>query len=252
MKENLDHTLTPEEQLRYNRQVMLPEIGTTGQEKLKAARVLIVGIGGLGSPSSVYLTAAGIGTLGMVDFDVVELTNLQRQTVYSTSDVGRPKLKAAQERLSQINPTVKIKTYDVRLNTENAERIIREYDIVIDGTDNFPARYLMNETCVRLGKPEVYGAVYQYEGQVSVFDARTGHCYHCIFPNAPTTESEDAKAILSPVPGVIGLLQAIEAIKLLAGLEPTLQGRLALYDARNVTLETIQLKKNPHCPVCGQ
>jgi len=254
MKEKLDHTLTPEELLRYNRQVMLPEIGQGGQQKLKTARVLVIGIGGLGSPVSVYLTAAGIGTLGIVDFDVVELTNLQRQTVYSTSDVGQPKLLAAKKRLSQINPTVKIETYDVRLNTKNAERIIREYDIIIDGTDNFPARYLMNETCVRLNKPFIYGSVCQFEGQISVFDARKGPCYQCLFEEPPPESIMPPSAengVLGAVPGIIGMIQSAEAIKLILGKGTPLIGRMLILDALDMQFREMTLTKNPKCPVCG-
>ena len=241
--------LTSQEKTRYARHLTLPHFGEESQRRLKNASALIIGVGGLGSPVALYLAAAGIGKLGLVDADVVDESNLPRQILYETGDIGRPKVEAAARRLERVNPDVRVIPFRARFEGTNAARLAADYDILLDCSDNFPTRYLINETCVRLGKPEVYGAVYQYEGQVVVFDARTGPCYRCIFPDAPS--GNVSNAILSPVPGVIGLLQAIEALKLLAGIGSALQSRLALYDALNATLETVQLKKNPHCPVCG-
>ncbi len=242
--------LTPDEKNRYARHLLLPEIGEAGQQRIKSGSALLVGVGGLGSPVALYLAAAGIGRLGIVDSDIVDESNLPRQVLYTTGDVGMPKVEAAAAHLTRINPHVRVIPFRERFEKSNAARLAADYDLLLDCSDNFPTRQLINETCVQLGKPEVFGAVYHFEGQVSVFDARSGPCYHCIFPNPPS--GEISKAIFSPVPGVIGLLQAAEALKLLAGLTPTLQNRLALYDALQPTLEVIQLKKNPRCPVCGR
>ena len=239
---------------RYARHISLPEVGWEGQERLRAARVALVGAGGLGSPIGLYLAAAGIGRIGIIDFDVVDLSNLQRQVLYSTGDVGRKKVDVAAQRLRAMNPNVDILTHDVRLTRDNALDILRDYDIVIDGTDNFPTRYLVNDASVLLGKPYVYGSILRFEGQVSVFTGRTGPCYRCLFREPPPPGLVPSCAeggVLGVLPGIIGSLQALEAIKLILGQGDTLVGRLALFDALTFQWRELKLRRNADCPVCG-
>jgi adenylyltransferase/sulfurtransferase len=239
---------------RYARHLSLPEIGKEGQILLKGARVLVVGAGGLGSPLAIYLAAAGIGTLGLVDFDDVDETNLQRQILHGTKDVGRPKLDSARDRLADVNPNVTVVTYPVRLDSENAMEIIADYDVVVDGTDNFPTRYLVNDACVLSGKPNVYGSIFRWEGQVSVFGLAGGPCYRCLFrePPPPGLVPNCAEAgVLGVLPGVIGSLQALEVIKIVLGTGKTLSGRLLIFDALELSWREVALRRNPDCPVCG-
>ena len=250
-----EQPLSHAEVLRYSRHLLLPEVGVTGQRKLKAARVLTVGAGGLGSPLSLYLAAAGVGTIGIVDFDVVDLTNLQRQIVHGTSTLGRPKLESAEARLTDVNPNVKIEKHETRLTSENALDIIREYDIVVDGTDNFPTRYLVNDACVLLGKPNVYGSIFRFEGQASVFYAPGGPCYRCIYAEPPPPGLVPSCAeggVLGVLPGIIGSVQALETIKWIIGAGDSLVGRLLLFDALKLRFRELQLRKDPACPVCGE
>src|SRR5918995_127469 len=246
--------LSHAEMLRYSRHLLLPEVGVSGQRKLKAARVLTVGAGGLGSPLSLYLAAAGVGTIGIVDFDVVDLTNLQRQIVHGTSTLGQPKLESAESRLSDVNPNVKIEKHETRLTSDNALEILREYDIVVDGSDNFPTRYLVNDACVLLGKPNVYGSIFRFEGQVSVFWAEKGPCYRCLFPEPPPPGLVPSCAeggVLGVLPGIIGSIQALETIKLILGTGDSLIGRLVLFDALKLRFRELKLRKDPDCPICG-
>jgi len=246
--------LTQAETLRYNRHLIMPEVGLEGQRKLKAAKVLLVGAGGLGSPSALYLAAAGVGTLGLVDFDVVDETNLQRQVLYGTKDVGRPKLEAAAERITDVNPNVRVVQHPQRLTSENALDILAEYDVIVDGTDNFPTRYLVNDACVLLGKPNVYGSIFRFEGQVSVFATRGGPCYRCLFREPPPPGLVPSCAeggVLGVLPGIIGSLQALETIKLIIGQGKTLAGRLLLFDALTMRWRELTVRRNPACPVCG-
>ena len=239
---------------RYARHLSLPEIGREGQIRFKRARVLVVGAGGLGSPLALYLAAAGIGTLGLVDFDDVDATNLQRQILHGTKDVGRPKLDSARDRLADVNPNVTVVTYPVRLDSENAMEIIADYDVVVDGTDNFPTRYLVNDACVLSGKPNVYGSIFRWEGQVSVFGVAGGPCYRCLFrePPPPGLVPNCAEAgVLGVLPGVIGSLQALEVIKIVLGTGKTLSGRLLIFDALELSWREVALRRNPDCPVCG-
>ncbi len=239
---------------RYKRHLFLEGVGPEGQTKLLESRVLVVGAGGLGSPASLYLAAAGVGTLGLVDFDVVDASNLQRQVLYTTADVGRPKVEVAARRLNELNPDVEIRCHRERLDAANAERIIREYDVVLDGTDTFPSRYLTNDLCVWLGKPLVYGSVLRFEGQVSVFDAKRGPCYRCLFSEPPPAELAPDCAtagVLGVLPGVIGLLQATEVLKLVLGSGEPLIGRLLVYDALAMEMRRFSLPKDPDCAVCG-
>ncbi|HUF51622.1 MAG TPA: molybdopterin-synthase adenylyltransferase MoeB, partial [Longimicrobiales bacterium] len=239
---------------RYARHISLPDIGWEGQRKLREARVVIVGAGGLGSPLALYLAAAGVGTIGIIDFDVVDLTNLQRQVLYGTEDVGRRKVEAAAARLQQTNPHVQVNRHDVKLTRANALEILANYDVVIDGTDNFPTRYLVNDACVLLGKPYVYGSILRFEGQVSVFTGRTGPCYRCLFREPPPPGLVPSCAeggVLGVLPGIIGSLQALEAIKLIVGRGDTLIGRLALFDALAFRWRELRLRRNADCPVCG-
>ncbi|NDJ84858.1 MAG: molybdopterin-synthase adenylyltransferase MoeB [Chloroflexi bacterium] len=248
-------TLSPEEVKRYSRHLIMPEVGVEGQKKLKNARVLVVGTGGLGSPTSIYLAAAGIGTIGLVDYDTVDTTNLQRQIIHGTADIGRSKLDSAVDTLSDINPHVKLVRYAVPLTSDNALEIIKDYDIVIDGTDNFPTRYLVNDACIMLGKLNVYGSIFRFEGQVSVFGAPEGPCYRCMFPEPPPPGLVPNCAeggVLGILPGTIGTLQATEAIKLFLGVGQPLIGRLLLYDALDMTFDAVKVRKNPACPVCGE
>lgn len=252
--------LTNEQILRYSRHLILPEVGMAGQKKLRAASVLIIGAGGLGCPISLYLTAAGIGRLGLVDFDVVDRTNLQRQILYGESVVGVPKVEAAAERLKDLNPDVGIETYPERLTSENALQIMSDYDIVVDGTDNFPTRYLTNDAAVILGKPYIYGSIFRFEGQVSVFLSRPfngfdrGPCYRCLFPSPPPPGAVPSCAeggVLGILPGIVGALQAAEAIKLIVGIGEPLIGKLMLIDTLRMEFKTVRIRRNPNCPVCG-
>jgi adenylyltransferase/sulfurtransferase len=246
--------LSPEELRRYGRQIVLPEIGPEGQKKLKAARVLVVGVGGLGAPLSLYLTAAGVGTLGLVDHDAVELANLHRQVLYSEKSVGRSKLAEAEARLKALNGAVKIVRYEQRFTSRNALDIIRDYDVVADGTDNFPTRYLVNDACVLAGKPNVHAAVLRFEGRLSVFDGRKGPCYRCLFPQPPTPGTVPdcaAGGVLGALPGVMGCLQAVEVLKLILGAGEPAIGKLVVFDALAMDWQTITLRKDPRCPLCG-
>jgi adenylyltransferase/sulfurtransferase len=246
--------LTNEEILRYSRHLIMPEVGMEGQLKLKAARVLLIGTGGLGAPLGLYLTAAGVGHIGLVDFDVVDFTNLQRQVTFGTSDVGKPKTEAAKARLSNLNPDVQIATYETRLTSENALEMFKDYDIIVDGTDNFPTRYLVNDACILLGKPNVYGSIFRFEGQVTVFGMPDGPCYRCLYPEPPPPGLVPSCAeggVLGVLPGIIGSLQALEAIKLIVGRGESLTGRLVLFDALAMKFRELKLKKNSHCPMCG-
>jgi adenylyltransferase/sulfurtransferase len=246
--------LTRDDLCRYSRHLILPEVGTEGQRKLKAARVLLAGVGGLGSPLALYLTAAGVGTLGLVDFDVVDESNLQRQILHSTKDVGRGKLDSAAEKLTALNPSVKVVKHDAMLTSANALEILKDYEIVADGTDNFPTRYLVNDACVLLGKPNVYGSVFRFEGQVSVFAAGQGPCYRCLYPEPPPPGLAPSCAeggVLGVLPGLVGVIQAAEVIKLILGKGEALIGRLLLIDALTMRFSELKLRRNPDCPVCG-
>ncbi len=241
--------------LRYSRHLILPEVAMEGQLRLKRAKVLCVGAGGLGSPLTLYLAAAGVGTLGIVDFDVVDYTNLQRQVLYTTPDVGRPKLEAAKERLQAMNPHIGIRTYETRLTRDNALDILSDYDIVVDGTDNFATRYLVNDACVLLGKPNVYGSIFRFEGQASVFYAKEGPCYRCLYPEPPPPGLVPSCAeggVLGVLPGIIGAIQAMETIKLILGKGEPLIGRLLLFNALKMQFRELKLRKNPQCPICGE
>jgi len=240
---------------RYSRHLIMPEVAMEGQRKLKRASVLLVGMGGLGSPTAMYLAAAGVGRIGIVDFDVVDFSNLQRQIIFSTEDVGRPKLQAAEERLQGINPNLEIETYETRLTSENALKILENYDIIIDGTDNFPTRYLVNDACVLLGKPNVYGSIFRFEGQASVFYAKEGPCYRCLYPEPPPPGLVPSCAeggVLGILPGNIGMIQATEAVKLILGKGEPLIGRLLLFDALAMKYRELKLRKDPNCPICGE
>jgi len=246
--------LSNEEILRYSRHLIIPDVGLSGQRRLKAGRVLLVGAGGLGSPLGLYLAAAGVGHLGIVDFDVVDFTNLQRQVLHGTKDVGRPKLTSARDRLADVNPHVEVETYETRLTSQNALEIVREYDLVVDGTDNFPTRYLVNDACVLLGKPNVYGSIFRFEGQASVFATAEGPCYRCLFREPPppgVVPSCAEGGVLGVLPGLIGVIQATEAIKLLLGAGETLAGRLLLVNALRMQFRTVRLRRDPACPACG-
>lgn len=247
--------LSKEELERYSRHLILPEVGLDGQKKLKAASVLCIGTGGLGAPLTMYLAAAGVGRIGLVDFDVVDVSNLQRQVIHGTSWIGKPKLDSAANRLAEINPNVQIDLHPVRLSSENALDILRDYDIVIDGTDNFPTRYLVNDACVLLGKPNVYGSIFRFEGQASVFHYQDGPCYRCLYPEPPPPGLVPSCAeggVLGILPGIIGVIQATEAVKIVLGEGTTLKNRLLLYDALNMKFRELKLRKNPECPVCGE
>jgi adenylyltransferase/sulfurtransferase len=247
--------LSSDEILRYSRHLIMPEVALEGQKKLKSARVLCIGAGGLGSPLVMYLAAAGIGRLGLVDFDVVDFTNLQRQIIHSTSSVGRPKLESARERIAEINPFVEVDSHEVALTSENALDLFRDYDIIVDGTDNFPTRYLVNDACVLTGKPNVYGSIFRFEGQATVFYAKEGPCYRCLYPEPPPPGLVPSCAeggVLGVLPGVIGVIQAIETVKLILGNGDPLIGRLVLFDALKMKFRELKLRKNPACPVCGE
>src|SRR5213596_680039 len=246
--------LAPDELLRYSRHLILPGVGLEGQKKLKAARVLLIGAGGLGSPAALYLAAAGVGTLGLVDFDNVDVTNLQRQILHGTRDVGRPKLVSARERIADVNPHVRLETYETALTSKNALDILSGYDIVVDGTDNFATRYLVNDACVLLGKPNVYGSIFRFEGQASVFYAKEGPCYRCLYAEPPPPGLVPSCAeggVLGVLPGIIGSIQALETIKLILGAGDSLIGRLLLFDALKLSFRELKLEKDPDCPVCG-
>jgi molybdopterin/thiamine biosynthesis adenylyltransferase/rhodanese-related sulfurtransferase len=246
--------LSSDEILRYSRHLILPEVALEGQQRLKASRVLLIGAGGLGSPLALYLAAAGVGTIGLVDFDVVDVTNLQRQIVHGSKDVGRPKLESARDRLKDLNPHVHVEGFETRLTSENALEIVRDFDIVIDGTDNFATRYLTNDACVILGKPNVYGSIYRFEGQSSVFATEEGPCYRCLYPEPPPPGLVPSCAeggVLGVLPGLVGTIQATEGIKLLLGIGEPLIGRLLLIDALTMQFRTMRLRKNPNCPACG-
>ena len=244
-----------EEIARYSRHLLLPEVSLEGQARLRQGSVLVVGAGGLGSPAALYLAAAGVGTIGLVDFDVVDASNLQRQVLYATRDVGRPKLESARERLTALNPHVDVALFPERLTRENAPGILAKFDVVLDGTDNFATRYLTNDACFLLGKPNVYGSIYRFEGQVSVFQRGKGPCYRCLFPSPPEPGLVPSCAeggVLGVLPGVVGALQATEALKLLLGIGRSLAGRLLLYDALALAFREIALARDPACPLCGE
>lgn len=246
--------LNPEEMARYSRHLILPEVGMEGQQRLKAARVLCVGTGGLGSPMAFYLAAAGVGTLGLVDFDVVDASNLQRQIIHSTRDIGRKKLDSAEEKLKALNPAINIVKHETMLTSANALGILNDYDIVADGTDNFPTRYLVNDACVLTGKPNVYGSIFRFEGQCSVFATNGGPCYRCLYPEPPPPGLVPSCAeggVLGILPGLVGVMQATEVIKLILRKGEPLVGRLLLVDALNMRFRELKLRKNPDCPVCG-
>jgi len=246
--------LTPQEIARYSRHLIMPEVAMEGQRRLKAAKVLLIGAGGLGSPLGLYLAAAGVGHLGIVDFDVVDFSNLQRQVLHTTHDVGRLKLESAAEHLRAINPEIEIITHETRITSANAFELIRPYNIVIDGTDNFPTRYLVNDACVLAGKPNIYGSIFRFDGQASVFAPPAGPCYRCLYPEPPPPGMVPSCAeggVLGILPGVIGCIQATEAIKLILGKGDTLIGRLLLYDALEMRFRELKVRRNPQCPLCG-
>ena len=247
--------LQPAQYDRYRRHLTLPEVGLAGQQRLLDSSVLLIGAGGLGCPLALYLTAAGVGRIGLADDDVVDTSNLQRQVLYSTNDVGRPKVEVAEERMRGLNPDVTVEAYQQRLSSSNALEIFESYDVVIDGTDNFPTRYLSNDACVLLGKPNVYGSIYRFEGQASVFDARVGPCFRCLYPEPPPPGSVPSCAeggVLGVLPGIIATIQATEAIKLIVGSGRSLAGRLLIYDAMEMEFNEFRLTKDPDCPVCGE
>lgn len=248
-------TLSHAEIARYSRHLLLPEVGLEGQQRLKSAKVLLVGTGGLGAPVALYLAAAGVGTLGIVDFDFVEVSNLQRQIIHTTKDIDRPKVASAKDKIKAINPDVQVVTYNTSLSSKNALDIIREYDIVVDGTDNYPTRYLINDACVLLGKPTVYGSIFQFEGQASVFYAKAGPCYRCLYPAPPPPGLVPSCAeggVVGVLPGIIGTIQAAEVIKLIVGGSDSLIGRLLLLDVWQMKQRELRLEKDPGCPVCGE
>jgi molybdopterin/thiamine biosynthesis adenylyltransferase/rhodanese-related sulfurtransferase len=247
-------TLTKEEIQRYSRHLIMPEVGMEGQLKLANAKVLMIGAGGLGAPLGLYLAAAGVGRLGIVDFDVVDTTNLQRQITFTTGDVGKPKNEAAKARLAALNPDIQIDTYNTRLTSENALDLFRPYDIIVDGTDNFPTRFLVNDACVLLNKPNVYGSIFRFEGQATVFHYPGGPCYRCLYPEPPPPGLVPSCAeggVLGVLPGIIGSIQAMETIKLILGTGEPLAGRLLLFDALGMRFRELKLRKNPNCAVCG-
>jgi sulfur-carrier protein adenylyltransferase/sulfurtransferase len=247
--------LSREEIQRYSRHLIMPEVGMEGQLKLKRARVLTIGTGGLGAPLGLYLAAAGVGHLGLVDFDVVDSSNLQRQVTFTTADVGKPKSEAAKARLSALNPAIQIVSYETRLTSENALELFRDYDIIVDGTDNFPTRFLVNDACVLLGKPNVYGSIFRFEGQATVFGYPGGPCYRCLYPEPPPPGLVPSCAeggVLGVLPGIVGSIQAMETIKLILGTGEPLVGRLLLFDALAMRFRELKLKRNPDCPLCGE
>jgi sulfur-carrier protein adenylyltransferase/sulfurtransferase len=246
--------LSPAEIKRYARHLIMPEVAMAGQSRLKASKVLCIGAGGLGSPLALYLVAAGVGTIGLVDFDVVDLSNLQRQIIHATPDVGRPKIDSAQEKLQALNPDLVVERFEFPINSENALDIFADYDVIVDGTDNFPTRYLVNDACVLLGKPNVYGSIFRFDGQASVFFPPHGPCYRCLYPEPPPPDLVPNCAeggVLGILPGVIGVIQATETVKLILGVGKPLLGRLMLYDALDMTFREMKVRKNPKCPICG-
>jgi|SRR5579862_104056 len=246
--------LSKEEVLRYSRHLIMPEVGMEGQLKLKKAKVLCIGTGGLGAPLGLYLAAAGVGRIGLVDFDTVDFTNLQRQVLFGTSDVGRPKITAAADRLRNLNPEIQIDAYEAQLTSENALDLFKDYDIIVDGTDNFPTRYLVNDACAILGKPNVYGSIFRFEGQITVFGYPGGPCYRCLYPEPPPPGLVPSCAeggVLGVLPGIVGTIQAAETLKLIIGKGEPLVGRLLLFDALAMKFRELKLRKNPECPVCG-
>ncbi len=250
----MNPTLNQDEIRRYSRHLVMPEVGREGQERLKTARVLVVGVGGLGSPVAMYLAAAGIGKLGLVEFDRVEESNLQRQVLFGQSDIGRPKIEVAQERLREINPLIEVTAHPARIDSSNAMTLLNDYDVVVDGSDNFPTRYLVNDACVLAGKPNVYGSIFRFEGQISVFWGAQGPCYRCLFPEPPPPGLVPSCAeggVLGVLPGIIGSLQANEAIKLVLGIGESLVGRLVIFDALSLRFREMRLKKSAECPVCS-
>ncbi|HZP48706.1 MAG TPA: molybdopterin-synthase adenylyltransferase MoeB [Vicinamibacterales bacterium] len=246
--------MTGDEYKRYSRHLIMPEVGLDGQKKLKASKVLCIGAGGLGSPVAMYLAAAGVGTLGIVDFDTVDFSNLQRQILHGTPDVGRPKLASAKDRLNALNPNVHVETYETALTSENALKLFEPYDVIVDGTDNFPTRYLVNDACVLLGKPNAYGSIFRFEGQASVFATKEGPCYRCLYPEPPPPGLVPSCAeggVLGVLPGLLGVIQATEAIKLILGVGEPLIGRFLIVDALRMKFRELKLRKDPDCPVCG-
>ncbi len=246
--------LSPAEIKRYARHLIMPEVAMVGQARLKASRVLCIGAGGLGSPLALYIAAAGVGTIGLVDFDVVDVSNLQRQIIHATPDVGRPKIDSAQEKLQALNPDLKVERFEYPINSENALDIFAGYDVIVDGTDNFPTRYLVNDACVLLGKPNVYGSIFRFDGQASVFFPPHGPCYRCLYPEPPPPDLVPNCAeggVLGILPGAIGVIQATETVKLILGVGKPLIGRLMLYDALDMTFREMKVRKNPKCPICG-
>ncbi len=252
--ENGNIDLNHAEILRYSRHLLIPEVGLSGQKKIKAASVLVIGTGGLGSPVALYLSAAGVGRIGLVDYDLVDESNLQRQVIHGTSQLGKLKVESARQRMLDINPDIQVEVYNEPFTSENALQIAQDYDILIDGTDNFPTRYLTNDVSVLLGKPNVYGSIFRFDGQVSVFDARNGPCYRCLFPEPPPPGLVPSCAeggVLGVLPGIIGTMQASEALKLILGIGESLSGRLLLFNALDISFDFVTLRKNPNCKVCG-
>ncbi len=250
-----ERALSKDERLRYSRHLIVPEIGEPGQVKILESKVLLVGTGGLGSPSAYYLAAAGVGTIGLIDFDVVDVTNLQRQIIHGTSDIGRPKVVSAQETINDLNPDCNVILHETRLMAENIMDIIKDYDIVVDGCDNFPTRYLVNDACVLAGKPNVHGSIYQFDGYATVFHPGEGPCYRCLYPEPPppgAVPSCDEAGVLGVLPGTVGLIQATETLKLILGKGDTLIGRILMYDALDMTFQTFKVQKDPSCPLCGE
>lgn len=248
-------TLTAEERRRYSRHLIVPEIGEKGQIKILESKVLLVGTGGLGSPAAYYLAAAGVGTIGLIDFDVVDVTNLQRQIIHGTSDIGRSKVQSAREAINELNPDVEVISHEVRLMSDNIMDIIKDYDIIVDGCDNFPTRYLVNDACVLAGKPNVHGSIYQFDGYATVFYPGKGPCYRCLYPEPPppgAVPSCDEAGVLGVLPGVVGLIQATETLKLILGKGAPLIGRILMYDALEMDFNTFKVPKDPACPLCGE
>jgi molybdopterin/thiamine biosynthesis adenylyltransferase/rhodanese-related sulfurtransferase len=248
--------ITPREYRRYGRHLIIPEVGMEGQRRLKASKILVIGTGGLGSPCALYLAAAGIGTIGLIDFDIIDETNLHRQILYTDKDVGKSKVRTAKERLVSVNPNVTIKTHEEKLTSQNALEIFKDYDAIVDGTDNFPTRYLTNDASVMLGKPNIYASIFRFEGQVTIFDPKLGGpCYRCLYPKPPPPGLVPSCAeggVLGVLPGLVGLIQATETIKLILGKGEPLIGRLLVYDALTMTFEELKIRRNPKCPVCGE
>jgi len=247
-------TLSNEEIIRYSRHLILPEVGMAGQLKLKAAKILLIGSGGLGSPNALYLAAAGIGTIGIIDFDVVDHTNLQRQILFGTDSVGIPKVEAAKKRVNEVNPNVTVNTYNEKLSSENALRIFKDYDLIIDGTDNFPTRYLVNDACIFLNKPNVYGSIFRFDGQATFFKPKDGPCYRCLYPEPPPPGEVPSCAeggVLGILPGLVGMVQASEAVKYFLGRGNLLIGRLMQISVLDMTFREVQIRRDPNCPVCG-